>query len=161
MPISEYLRQLRTRIGADLVLMPGVNAIVINDARDVLLQRAMDGNWYTPGGAIDPGEQPADAAAREVLEETGLIVAPEQIVGVFTEEPVMYPNGDRVQYVIISFVCRLISGTPRVADDESLEVRFFPRDQLPTLRGDQLLRIEQALAGKNGMFRCGNEWLAG
>jgi 8-oxo-dGTP pyrophosphatase MutT (NUDIX family) len=158
MPISDYLKHLRAKIGTDLLLVPGVNAIVFNDAGEILLHRALDGRWYTPGGAVDPGEQPADAAAREVLEETGVTVEPERLVGIFTEEPVAYPNGDRVQYVIMTFACRVISGTPRVADDESLEVRFFPVDQLPVLRADQRHRIDQALAGQSCAFQRGGAW---
>lgn len=158
MPISDYLKNLREKIGTQLVLMPGVNAIVFNDAGELLLQKAMDGNWYTPGGAIDPDEQPADAAAREVLEETGLVVDVQRLVGVFTETPVTYGNGDRVQYVIITFRCRAAGGTLAVGDDESLEVKFFPLDQLPPLRPDQKLRIDQALAGDTGRFQISGDW---
>ena len=51
----------------------------MNERGDVLLhQSADDGNWYLIGGGMDPGEQPADAVVREVLEETGLEVIPER-----------------------------------------------------------------------------------
>jgi len=82
-PIPQYVLQLRETVGNDLLLVPAVSAIVFNDAGEVLLQRASsDGKWYLTGGAIDPGEQPADAAARELLEETGLIVEPYRFIGV-------------------------------------------------------------------------------
>src|SRR4051812_42054560 len=62
MPISDYIHNLRTKIGNDLLLLPSVGAVILNDERHVLLQRSTDdGKWYVPGGAIDPGEEPADA----------------------------------------------------------------------------------------------------
>jgi 8-oxo-dGTP pyrophosphatase MutT (NUDIX family) len=158
MPISDYLANLRSRVGNDLILMPGVNAIVFNDAGEVLLQHAHDGKWYTPGGAQDPHEQPADACAREVLEESGLIVEPQRLVGIFTEAPVTYPNGDVVQYVAIAFACRVIGGTLKVADEESLDMRFFPIDQLPPLREDQRERLQQAMMGMSGLFQSNGLW---
>lgn len=158
MPISDYLKHLRSKLGTDLILVPGVNAIVINDAGEILLQQALDRRWYTPGGAIDPGEQPADGCAREVLEESGLIVEPQNLIDVFMEAPVTYANGDCVQYCVLAFVCRVRGGTLRVADDESLDMRFFHPDRLPPLRDDQRLRIEQALAGLSGMFVCDGVW---
>jgi 8-oxo-dGTP pyrophosphatase MutT (NUDIX family) len=158
MPISHYLANLRSRVGHDLILMPGVNAIVFNDAGEVLLQHAHDGKWYTPGGAMDPHEQPANACAREVLEESGLIVEPQRLVGIFTEAPVTYPNGDVVQYVAIAFACRVIGGTLKVADEESLDMRFFALDRLPPLRDDQRQRLAQALAGQSGLFQFDGVW---
>jgi 8-oxo-dGTP pyrophosphatase MutT (NUDIX family) len=99
------------------------------------------------GGAVDPGEEPADAAAREVLEETGLRVVPERVVGVYTDPVVTYPNGDKVLYVSTCFVCRAVGGTLGAGDDESLELRYFPPKELPELPATHRHRIEQALKG--------------
>jgi 8-oxo-dGTP diphosphatase len=161
MPISDYLANLRSKIGNGLILMPGVNAIVFNDAGEVLLQHAHDGRWYTPGGAMDPHEQPADACVREVLEESGLIVEPQRLVGIFTEAPVTYPNGDVVQYVAIAFACRVVGGTLKVGDDESLDMRFFAPDRLPPLREDQRQRLDQAIAAQSGLFQHDGAWRGG
>ena len=95
MPISNYVTQLRSRIGHDLLLVPAVNAVIVNDAGEVLLQRAsLDGLWCIPGGGIDPGEQPAEAAAREVLEETGLTIEPIRLVGTCLEDPIQYAHSN-------------------------------------------------------------------
>ncbi len=145
MPISEYLRNLRTRIGHDLVLMPGVVGIVFDESGRVLLQHSKDGGWWLPGGGIDPGEEPAQAVIREVWEETGVQVVAEQIVAVRTETPMLYPNGDQVMYLSIAFRCRPVGGEPHVHDEESYEVRYFTPKALPEMDPRALDALEQAL----------------
>ena len=62
MPISPFIAKLREKIGNDLLLLPSVSAIILDDAGRVLIQRASDdGKWYVIGGSLEPGEQPADA----------------------------------------------------------------------------------------------------
>jgi len=132
MPISDYLKSLREKIGTAPVMIAAVTALVFDDDGKVLLHRARDdGLWHTVGGSIDPNEEPADAAAREALEETGLQVEPLRVVGVYCDPPVTYPNGDVVLYTSIAFACRVVAGTLHVADDESLEIRFFGVTELP------------------------------
>jgi 8-oxo-dGTP pyrophosphatase MutT (NUDIX family) len=160
MPISRYLADLRAVIGNRRIMMPAVSAIIVNGAGEVLLHRSKDdGKWYVIGGAPDPGEEPADAAVREALEETGLTVVPERLVGVYADPVVRYPNGDEVLYVAAVFRCRPIGGTARVADDESVEVRYFALDALPPLLTTHRLRIEHAMSGsKSAAFRWKGEW---
>lgn len=72
MPISPYIRGLRAHVGSQLLLLPGVAALVRNEEGSLLLiRRSDDGRWGLPAGVVDPGETPADAVRREVLEETG------------------------------------------------------------------------------------------
>src|SRR5262245_6541310 len=106
MPISSYVRELRTRVGNARLLMPSVSAHIFDPSRRLLLVQQRDGDvWSTPGGAIDPDEQPADAVVRETWEETGLLVSPRRLVAIYggPEFTVRYPNGDEVQYVIAAF----------------------------------------------------------
>ena len=135
MPISPYLKSLRKKLGHDPVLMPSVCVLIFNEQNEILLHRQRDdGLWHTIGGSIDPREEPAAAAIREAKEETGLDITPQRIVSVYAGPFTTYNNGDQVLYVSIAFACRLPSGaTPRIADDESLEMRFFPLDGLPAL----------------------------
>ncbi|MDB5323641.1 MAG: MutT/NUDIX family protein [Phycisphaerales bacterium] len=157
MPISNYLKSLRQKIGTDLVLIPGVTALIFNPENHVLLHRAAtDGRWYTIGGAIDPGEEPADAAVREVFEETGLRVRPVRIVGVYTDPLVTYPNGDRVCYVSTCFQCEIIGGSLTPQDDESLELRYFPPSALPELPATHRHRILQALQNQDRAYFASN-----
>jgi 8-oxo-dGTP pyrophosphatase MutT (NUDIX family) len=162
MPISPYLKSLRQKIDHDLVLIPGVTALIFNDKNEILLQRAADdGNWYTIGGALDPGETPAAAAVREVLEETGLHVVPERIVGVYSDPLTTYPNGDKVLYISTCFLCRIVAPPPDsqafVIDDETLELRYFPLHNLPQLLPTHRHRIEQALKNQEQAYFEWNE----
>lgn len=157
MPIPEYIRKMRAVVGHDLLVTVGAAAIVRNDAGDVLLQlRADNGRWGLPGGAVDPGEDPAAAVIREVLEETGLHVIPERIVGVYGGPDLVfrYPNGDEIALTSITFAYRVTGGTLAISDDESLDLRWFPPDALP----DSLLpmhreRIHHALTRDTPYFR--------
>jgi 8-oxo-dGTP pyrophosphatase MutT (NUDIX family) len=146
MPIPEHVKLLRAKIGNDLLVLPGVCALVFDQAGRILLNRRTDtGRWAIIGGIADPGEEPADAVVREVFEETGVHVVPERISGVYITPKLTLSNGDQVQYTVTAFRCRPIGGEPHVHDDESLEVRYFGLDELPELRPDHRKRIDHAL----------------
>jgi 8-oxo-dGTP pyrophosphatase MutT (NUDIX family) len=160
MGISDYIAGLRRKLGNDLLLLPSVGGVVFDEQRRVLLQQASDdGEWYVPGGAIDPGEEPADAIVREMLEETGLNIEPVRILGVAKSPNITYPNGHQVQYVAITFLCRIVGGTLKISDDESLALRFFDTRDLPLLREEHAARIVQALADEPAAaFRRNGRW---
>lgn len=112
----------------------------------MLLGRRSDtGAWAIVGGIIDPGEQPADAAVRECYEETGVHVVPELLTSVTVSPRITYPNGDRTQYLEITFRCRAVGGEARVNDEESLEVAWFAQDALPELDESNNERLKLAL----------------
>jgi 8-oxo-dGTP pyrophosphatase MutT (NUDIX family) len=113
--------------------------------------------WMPIGGQIEPGEEPADAAVREVFEETGVQVEPIRLAGVFDGPVVTYTNGDHVHYLTLVFLCRAIGGHAHVHDEESYAVRYFPIDQLPELTPHHRRGIELALSGKpEAFFQHGN-----
>jgi 8-oxo-dGTP pyrophosphatase MutT (NUDIX family) len=127
-------------------MMPAITALIFDDRGRVLLHRATDdGKWHTIGGSVDPSEEPADAAVREALEETGLHVEPIRVVGVYADPPITYANGDTVLYTSIAFECRIVAGEPHLADDESLELKFFAPDALPELSDLDRRKIRYAL----------------
>jgi 8-oxo-dGTP pyrophosphatase MutT (NUDIX family) len=146
MPISPYVQALRQDVGHGLLLLPGVTAVVFDDAGRLLLgERADNGQWALIAGVMDPGEQPAETIVREVYEETAVHVVPERITSVLTQPPIAYPNGDRCEYVDITFRCRAVGGEARVNDDESLAVGWFALDDLPPISELAKHRIECAL----------------
>lgn len=119
MPISDYLRELRRHIGTSVVLMPAVTAVIHNEAGEVLVVYSADGFWATPGGGLDPGENPPQAIVREIREELDVEVVPERLLAVHTT-PLTYPNGDQVEYTATAFRCRLVEGELAAVDGEIL-----------------------------------------
>jgi 8-oxo-dGTP pyrophosphatase MutT (NUDIX family) len=137
MPISEYLRKLRAKIGPELLLMPSVTALIRDgEGRLLMVLHADRRTWVLPGGCVDPGETPADALVREVWEETGLRVEVVALRGVFSgpDFHVRYANGDEAIYVMALFECRVTGGVPRPDGVETLEIGYFTRHEVGTLR---------------------------
>ena len=113
----------------------GVGSIIIEDDRVVLVKRAhppIQGQWSIPGGVLEVGELVREAAIREAREETGLIVEPGELLGVF--DRVLRDAEKRVQYhyVLIDFLCCPVGGEFLAASDAA-EVRWFTRSELPAL----------------------------
>ncbi|MFD9870638.1 NUDIX domain-containing protein [Streptomyces niveus] len=158
MGTPDFIREIRATAGHQLLLLPGISAVVFDDDGRVLLGRRADtGNWSVIGGISEPGEQPAVTAEREVYEETAVRCTAERIVLVQAlPQPVTYPNGDRCQYLDITVRCRAIGGEARVNDDESLEVGWFSVDALPELREFARFRIKQSLADEPTWFERGS-----
>ncbi len=109
------------RIGKGGVLRPGASALVFDEAREKILltRRADNGRWCLPGGGMDPGESAAEACAREVLEETGLVVRVTKLVGVYTTPDLLieYPDGNKIQPVAFSFEVEITGGKLTLSDE--------------------------------------------
>ena len=133
MPMSGYLEQLRRKVGHDLLLLPSASVAILNDQLGLLVCRHADKNiWVTPGGLIEPGEHPADAAVRETWEETGLVIEITGLLGVYGGRDLIvdYPNGDCAAYIGTIFRGRAVRGTLRPDGDEILDVRYLTREEL-------------------------------
>ena len=153
MPMSEYVRGLRAKIGTTVLEIPTVSVITFDQGDRVLLVRHVEGNdWTTPGGMIEPYELPADAAVREMWEETGLHVALTHVVGVFGGALCSgtYSNGDKVAWVSTVFGARFIRGTLRPDGQETLETRYFSRAETRQIRCKPHVHLflEAAYAGQ-------------
>jgi 8-oxo-dGTP pyrophosphatase MutT (NUDIX family) len=136
MGMPPFLRDLRRRIGHDLLLLPAVNVRVLDDRGRLLLAHHRDrGLWVLPGGIIEPSESPADAAVRETWEETGYVVELTGLFGLFggPNTVATYSNGDRAAYVSSVFRARTIGGALRAGADEISEVRFVSADEFIVL----------------------------
>jgi len=145
MPIPEFIVALRRKVGRDLLWLPAVTAVVLDEGHVLLVRRADNGRWAPVTGILDPGEQPAVCAAREVLEETRVEARVQRLASVTAGAPVTHANGDRAQYLDMTFRCAYVSGTAAVGDDESLEVGWFRLDDLPPMAPTSRTRIEAAL----------------
>ena len=108
----------------------------------LLTERADNGEWAPVTGILDPGEEPAVGAAREALEETGVVVTVDRLASVSSSPQVVHGNGDLGVYLDLTFACTWVSGEARVADDENVDVRWWPADALPPM-ADWLQRADR------------------
>lgn len=136
MSMSDYYKELREKVGTKLIFMPSVAGIIRNNLGEVLFQNKNNGEkWSLPAGAIELGEAPAEAVVREVWEETGLLVVPTNIIGVFGGKDFryQYPNGHQVEYSIVVFDCTVQSGVLNPIDDETVLLQYFSPENIPEL----------------------------
>ncbi|MGO1226888.1 NUDIX domain-containing protein [Brachybacterium sp. AOP42-C2-15] len=128
--------------------MPGVTALVLDRERTSLLavRRADDGAWTPVTGIIDPGEEPARAAVREVAEEAGIPSTARRLLDVRTLPPITYGNGDQAQYLDLCFLCEADRDSrPYPADGENTEARWFPVDAAPPMNARFTEQLRWAL----------------
>jgi ADP-ribose pyrophosphatase YjhB (NUDIX family) len=149
--IAAHIARLRAAVGHELLLLPSVSVLPVDEAGRVLLVRhaGHDNGWGTLGGAVEPGESPAVAAAREAREEISTEVELVRLLDVLggPDYEVSYPNGDRTAYVTAVYEARVVSGSPAPGDGEVSELAWFPRDELPVL---PLSRFTRALLHATG-----------
>lgn len=145
MSTPPFILALRQKIGTMPLWLSGVTAVVVRDDEVLLVKRADTGEWSPVCGIVDPGEEPSDAAVREVLEEADVQATVEHLAWVHVTDMYTYDNGDQTQYVDIVFRLRWTSGTPYPADGENTDARWFPRDDLPALSDDMRRRVDTAL----------------
>ncbi len=158
---SNYIKELRKKIGHELLLIPGVAAIIRDEGGRVLLQRTKAGYWNLPAGAIDPGEKAAQGIVREVFEETGLIARPVSIIAVTGGPPearTEYANGDVVESTTIVFACEVVGGELKPQDDETLRLEYFAVDEMPQISAEYKREIF-TVAGSNAFFEWDDSWL--
>jgi 8-oxo-dGTP pyrophosphatase MutT (NUDIX family) len=151
MGISPHVARLRAVIGHELLVLPCVTVLPVDERGRILLARHAghtDG-WGTVGGAVDPGESPAQAAVREAREEIGVDIRLGRLLSVLggPEYEITYPNGDRVAYVPAVYEAKIIDGAPAPADGELSEVAWFTLAELQTLH---LSRFTRALLTATG-----------
>lgn len=113
----------------------GVGAIIVRDGQVVLVKRGhapLQGEWSIPGGLLEIGETLRQGAEREALEETGLLVRATELLGVFERMVPDDQKRSRFHYVLIDFLCEVLSGELKAAGDAA-DARWFAADQLSVL----------------------------
>jgi len=108
----------------------GVGAVIVEAGRVLLVQRGAEplkGHWSLPGGLVELGEELANAVAREVREETGLVVEPLELIELLDR---IYREDERVRYhyVIADYLCRVTGGELLAASDADA-VRWVEREE--------------------------------
>jgi len=110
----------------------GIGAVVVEQGRVLLVQRGhepLKGKWSLPGGKLELGESLTQGVAREVREETGLIVKALELVELIDRihrESGLAGESVRYHYVIADYLCRVVGGTLHAASDADA-VRWVER----------------------------------
>jgi ADP-ribose pyrophosphatase YjhB (NUDIX family) len=130
-------------------LVPSVTVVVIDGEDRILMVHKTDNDlWAFPGGGMDLGEYMADAAVREVKEETGLDVQIVGLIGIYTDPKhvMAYDDGEVRQQCSICFKAVLLGGELHTSSETS-EVKFIDPDDLDRLNihPSMLLRIQHYL----------------
>lgn len=116
-----------------MVPVPAVGVVCLRGDEVLLIRRGKPprlGEWSLPGGRIEPGERAADAALRELAEETGVTA---ELIGLLDVVDGVFPEADR-HYVLIDYLAVWRGGDP-VAGDDALEAAFHPLSAVAGLVG--------------------------
>jgi ADP-ribose pyrophosphatase YjhB (NUDIX family) len=108
-----------------------VRGAVVREGQILLVQEVSDGQWCMPGGWADVGDLPSEVAAREVWEESGFVVVPRRVIGVYDANRAGRPLEFYHAYKIV-FLCEITGGHARPSH-ETPGVGFFAFDDLPPL----------------------------
>jgi len=108
-----------------------VRAVVFRNERLLLVREKADGDWALPGGWADIGLSPKEVVAKEVLEESGLIVEPVRLLGVLDKK--FHDHPPEPWHVYKMFILCEETGGEAQAGMETMEVGFFSKDRLPPL----------------------------
>lgn len=146
MPIPDFIVELRRHVGTAPLPLTGVTAVIVRGDQILLGHRSDNGALTPVTGIVDPGEEPAAAAAREALEEAGVVIRVDRLAWVHQIERITYENGDQSDYLDLTFRCTWISGEPWPADGEMTDVGWYRADDPGALDDDMRERVRLALA---------------
>jgi ADP-ribose pyrophosphatase YjhB (NUDIX family) len=145
------------RIGKTAELVVACDGVIFDSTKTKILltQRADNGQWCLPGGRMESGESASECCVREVLEETGLVVTVEHLVGVYStpNHITEYTDGNRKQGVDIIFETQIINGDVRVTE-ETTDVGYFSKEDMKLIDIVELMkeRISDAFVFWNAAF---------
>lgn len=124
------------RIGKGLPLLVGSSAQIYDPAGEKILltKRGDNGRWCLPGGQLDSGESVTETCAREVLEETGLIVEVGRLIAVYSSPDMILSYDDDHKYQVISFHFEVkVIGGELGLSNETTEVGYYSLEEIKTM----------------------------
>lgn len=145
-----YIMNLRKQVGHEPLIVLGATTLVFNEKNEILLNLRTDtNNWGIPGGSMELYETIEETAIRELKEEAGISAEELELVTVLSGKDYYfeYPNGDKLCTVIVLFKVKNYSGTVKVSDKESKELKFFALDKLPNMEKRAQAIIDKILNG--------------
>jgi 8-oxo-dGTP pyrophosphatase MutT (NUDIX family) len=138
------------QLGKQGKLRLGCSAVIFDNKREkvLLTQRADNGRWCLPGGAMESGESAAQACEREVWEETGLRTRATRLIGIYSnpDQLVIYPDGNQVFFVVLSFEAEVLGGKLGLSG-ETLAFGYFSLAEMESMpmHARHKERVEDAL----------------
>lgn len=143
------------RVGKQGRLAVGCSAAILTEQKILLIRRVDNGRWAVPGGYMEPGESVTEACAREVWEETGIHVRVGRLIGVYNSPHILveYPDGNRLQLVMLYFAAEPVGGTLRTSE-ETTDVGYFSRADIEDMDMSDFnrQRVDDAFAAQAAAF---------
>ncbi len=139
MGINPYIQDLKDGMGLNFIpMMPAAGVIIENAAGEILLQERTDnGKWSILGGSVDSGMTFIETAIREIEEESGLIIKPEDLIPFAALsspalERAKYPDGSFTHHYSLYFTCNKYSGEMIKSNEETKSLKFYALNALPS-----------------------------
>lgn len=164
MTMSDYIKKTRAMVGHELLLLPSACVLLFDEIDRVLLMKhGDDGRWSFPGGMVEPGETPTDAAVREMWEETGLHVEVNGLLGIFGGGETFngtYPNGDKICIILSVFRGTIVGGDLKPDGIEAIQLQYFSQDEVKKLKCGELVApvLEVAFRKNTESYYPPQEW---
>lgn len=150
---NKWRSQIQSGVPGYVTPHVGIGAVVFNDRDELLLIERPSGYWLFPTGWADVGYTPAQVAAKEVREETGLDVTPTRLIAVYDLRNLLEHDMNMHFYSLV-FYCQLNGGAIHVRPHEALQAKFFARENLPApLAHPEINWVEHAFAAHEGKLR--------
>lgn len=132
--LANYIQEMRKLVGTQALMVIGSMVALFNEKGEILLQQRADiDKWGFPGGVMEYGESLEETALRELYEETGLRARDLRFIEILSGEKEchQYPNGDEIFGVTAVYTTSTASGELSINDGESINIEFFPLNNLP------------------------------
>ncbi|MCM1285929.1 MAG: NUDIX domain-containing protein [Acetobacter sp.] len=153
--MEDYIKKVRKKIGHEELILNYAGCIIFDEQGRLLLQKRSDCNqWGILGGMVEYGESVAEAAIREIKEESGLDVKITSLFGVYSKYYAEYTNGDKAQPIVHLFKAEIIGGELIERNNETLELKFFDLNDVPSLFCKQHQdMLDDIIAGREYVYR--------
>lgn len=127
-----YIKEIRKKIGHDMLLYLGAGVIVYREGKILLQKRQDNGSWALHAGGIEIGKSLEETARRELLKETGLTAGKLDLFGLYSGKDrfLTYPNGDQIYMPNAFYLCRDFTGTLTAQREEVSQLAWFELEHL-------------------------------
>jgi ADP-ribose pyrophosphatase YjhB (NUDIX family) len=141
-----YYKFIRDYIGQNSLFMCGMDVIIENENNEIAIgKRADDLRWAIPAGAKEINESIIQTVHTECIEELGIEVTEPTLMALFSGPKCksIYPNGDKVQFIIFLFKTKHKAGNIKANDSENSQVEWIDREKLFSKVSEKMFKAEK------------------